>query len=102
MDNQKDINNAMEKVDNLEDHVTNIENTLFCDSSNGCKDILIQLKLQNYQYHFDIGKPVYSQIFLTQIKGYCFKLLVWWSGEKKENLELYLLVCCGSSLLPYV
>ena len=34
-------------------------------------------------------------IFLTQIKGYCFKLSVEWSGEKKENLELYLKVCRG-------
>ena len=74
-DNQKDINNVMEKVDNLKGNVTNIENILFFDSSNGCTDILIQWKLQNYQYHFDIGEPVYSPIFLTQIEGYCFKLL---------------------------
>ena len=96
-DNQKDINNAMEKVDNLKGHVTNIENILFCDSSNGCADILIKWKLQNYQYHFDIGKDVYSPIFLTQIKGYCFKLLVKWNGEKKENLGLYLCLCRGSN-----
>ena len=81
-DNQNDINNAMEKVENLKGNVTNIENILFCDSSNGCTDILIQWKLQNYQYHFDIGKRVYSPIFLTQIKGYCFKFCVEWSGEK--------------------
>ena len=96
-DNQKDINNAMEKVDNLKGHVTNIENILFCDSSNGCTDILIQWKLQNYQYYFDIGKRVFSPIFLTQVKGYCFKLVVEWSGEKKENLGLYLWVCRGSN-----
>ena len=96
-DNQKDINNAMEKVDNLKGHMTNIENILFCDSSNGCTDILIQWKLQNYQYHFDIGECVHSPIFLTQIKGYCFKLVVHWSGENKENLGLYLRVCCGSN-----
>ena len=96
-DNQKDINNALEKVDNLKSHVTNIENILFCDSSNGCTDILIQWKLQNYQYHFDIGERVYSPIFLTQIKGYCFKLLVEWTGENKENLGLYLRVCRGSN-----
>ena len=102
--NQKDINNAMEKVDNLKGHVTNIENILFCDSSNGCTDILIQWKLQNYQYHFDIGKPVYSPIFLTQIKGYCFKLWIRWFGEEKENLPLnkqclglFLMVCRGSN-----
>ena len=96
-DNQKDINNAMEKVDNLKGHVTNIENILFCDSSNGCTDILIKWKLQNYQYYFDIGEHVFSPIFLTQIKGYCFKLLVAWSGEKKENLGLYLKICRGSN-----
>ena len=96
-DNQKDINNAMTKVDNLKHHANNIENILFCDSSNGCTDILIQWKLQNYQYHFDIGKPVYSPIFLTQVKGYCFKLWIGWSGEEKENLGLYLQVCCGSN-----
>ena len=96
-DNQKEIKNAMEKVDNLKGHVTNIENILFCDSSNGCTDILIQWKLQNYQYHFDIGEGVFSPIFLTQIKGYCFKLYVQWSGEKKENLGLALKVCRGSN-----
>ena len=96
-DNQKDINNAMEKVDKLKGNVTNIENILFCDSSNGCPDILIHWKLQNYQYHFDIGKRVCSPIFLTQIKGYCFKFCVEWSGEKKENLGLYFKLCCGSN-----
>ena len=96
-DNQEDINNVKEKVDNLKGHVSNIGNILFCDSSNGCTDIIMKWKLQNYQYHFDIGKPVYSPIFLTQIKGYCFKLWVQWSGEKKENLGLFLLVCRGSN-----
>ena len=96
-DNQKDINNAMEKVDNLKGHVNNIENILFCESSNGCTDILIQWKLQNYQYHFDIGEDVFSPLFLTQIEGYCFKLWVRWSGEKKENLGLCLKVCRGSN-----
>ena len=96
-DNQNDINNAMEKVDNLKCHVTNIENILFCDSSDGCTDILIQWKLQNYQYHFDIGERVFSPIFLTQVKGYCFRLRVEWSGKKKENLDLFLWVCRGSN-----
>ena len=104
-DNQKDINNVMEKVDNLKGHVINIENILFCDSSNGCTDILIQWKLQNYQYHFDIGERVFSPIFLIQIKGYCFKLLVEWSGEEKEKLGLALKVCRGinydQSLKPF-
>ena len=94
---RRDINNAMEKVDNLKGHVTNIENILFCDSSNGCTDILIQWKLQNYQYHFDIGKPVFSPIFLTQIKGYCFKLFVEWSGENKKDLGLFLKLCHASN-----
>ena len=96
-DNQKDINNAMEKVDNLKGNATNIENILFCDSSNGCKDVLIQWKLQNYQYHFDIGERVFSPIFLTQIKGYRFNVCVKWSGEKKENLGLHLHVFRGSN-----
>ena len=96
-DNQKDINNAMEKVDNLKGHVTNVENILFCDSFNGCTDILIQWKLQNYQYYFDIGERVFSPIFLTQVKGYCFKFCVEWSGEKKENFGLFLWVCRGSN-----
>ena len=96
-DYQEDINNVMAKVDNLKGHVTNIENILFCNSSNGCTDILIQWKLQNYQYHFDIGEDVFSPIFLMQIKGYCFKFCVEWSGEKKETLGLYLRVCRGSN-----
>ena len=87
--------NLME--DNLKGHVTNIENILFCDLSNGCTDILIQWKVQNYQYYFDIGKRVFSPIFRTQIKGYCFQLVVEWSGGKKENLGLTLKLCRGSN-----
>ena len=87
-DNQKDINNAMEKVDNLKGHVTNIENILFCDSSDSCTDILIQWKLQNYQYHFDIGEPVLSPLFLTQIKGYCFKLRAFDGVVRRRNTWL--------------
>ena len=89
-------NDPQKEIANLKHHVNNIENILFCDSSNGCTDILIQWKLQNYQYYFDIGKPVYSPIFLTQVKGYCIKLCIRWSGEKKENLGLYLHVCRGN------
>ena len=90
-------NDPQKEIANLKHHVNNIENLLFCDSFDGSKDIIIKWKLPNYQYHFDIGEDVCSPIFLTQIKGYCFKLFVEWSGEKKENLGLYLLVCRGSN-----
>ena len=79
-------------IDNLEHHVTN--NILFCGSS---KDIVVQWKLQDYQYHFEIGQIVYSPIYFTQVKGYYFKLLVAWSGEEKENLGLFLKGCRGSN-----
>ena len=90
-------NDPQKEIANLKHHVNNIENILFCGSSNGCTDILIQWKLQNYQYYFDIGKRVCSPIFLTQIKGYCFKLLVEWIGENKEHVRLFLWVCRGSN-----
>ena len=90
-------NDPQKEIANLKHHVNNIENILFCDSSNGCTDILIQWKLQNYQYYFDIGKRVFSPIFLTQIKGYCLKLHVRWSGENKEHFGLFLWVCRGSN-----
>ena len=90
-------NYPQKEIANLKHHVNNIENLLFCDSSDDSKYIIIKWKLQNYQYHFDIGKPMFSPIFLTQIKGYCFKLLVEWSGEEKEHLGLFLKVCRGSS-----
>ena len=96
-DSQKEVDEEMKNIAKLKCHVNNIENIIFCDSSNGCTDILIQWKLQNYQYYFDIGKRVYSPTFLTQIKVYCFKLFVEWNGEKKENLGLFLLVCRGSN-----
>ena len=53
--------------------------------------------IQNYQYYFDIGKPVYSPVFYTQVSGYCFKLYVQWSGKNKENLELYWKLCHGKN-----
>ena len=90
-------NDPQKEISNLKHHVNNIENILFCDSADDSKDIIIKWKLQNYQYYFDIGKPVYSPIFLTQVKGYCIKLRVRWSGEKKENLSLFLKVCRGSN-----
>ena len=91
------INDQQKEIANLKHHVNNIENILFCGSSGGSKYVLLQWKLQNYQYHFDVGKRVYSPIFLTQINGYCFKLFVEWNGEKKENLGLFLQVCHGSN-----
>ena len=90
-------NDPQKEIANLKHHVNNIENILFCDSTDDSKDIIMKWKLQNYQYHFDIGKCVCSPIFLTQIDGYCFKLFVEWSGEKKENLGLYFKVCRGSN-----
>ena len=89
-------NDPQKEISNLKHHVNNIENILFCDTSAGCKDVLLQWKLQNYQYHFDIGKDVWSPIFLTQIKGYCFRLVVGWTKEK-EILALFLEVCRGSN-----
>ena len=94
-DPQKEIDEDMKNIAKLKCHVNNIENILFCNSSGASKDILLKWKLQNYQYHFDIGEDVYSPIFLTQIKGYCFKLCIRWSGEKKEYLGLFLRVCRG-------
>ena len=90
-------NDPQKEIADLKHHVNNIENILFCDSTDGSKDIIMKWKLQHYQYHFDIGKPVFSPIFLTQIEGYCFKLFVEWSGEKKENLGLFYCICRGSN-----
>ena len=90
-------NDPQKEIANLKHHVNNIENLLFCDSTDGSKDIIMKWKLQNYQYYFDIGKNVSSPIFLTQIEGYCFKLLVEWSGENKEHFGLGLWVCRGSN-----
>ena len=94
---QKEIDEDMKNINDLKCHINNIENVLFCDTSNGSKDVLLKWKLQNYKCHFDIGERVFSPIFLTQIKGYCFKLFVYWSGEKKENLGLCVKLCCGSN-----
>ena len=99
-DPQKEVDEEMKNIAKLKCHVNNIENILFCDSSGGSKEILLKWKLQNYKYHFDIGEDVYSPIFLTQVKGYCFKLEVGWSGNKKKNLGLYLQVCCGNNYKP--
>ena len=94
---QKDVHKKMENIGNIEGHVTNIENILFCDSPDGSNGVLLQWKLQNYQYHFDVGERVYSPIFLPQIKGYCFILFIQWSGENKKNLGLCFKVCHSSN-----
>ena len=92
---QEEIDCARKKVNNLEGHVTNIENLLFCDVSEGSNKIVFQWKLQNYQHYFDLGERVYSPIFYTQIKGYCFKMYVDWSGNNKETLNFCLRLCRG-------
>ena len=90
---QEEIDCAMKKVNNLEGHVTNIENLLFCDISKGSNKIVLKWKLQNYQHYFDLGERVHSPIFYTQVKGYCFKLVVDWIGNNKEILWLGLKLC---------
>lgn len=98
MDNcQKGLSKVIKNIESLEEHMTNIENLTFCNTSNCSKSILLQWKLQNYQYHFDVGKPVYSPIFFSQIYGYRFRLYVKWTGEKKENLGLYFKLCRGNN-----
>ena len=94
---QEEIDCAMKKVNYLEGHVTNIENLMFCDISEGSNKIVFQWKLQNYQHYSDLGEKVYSPIFYTQIKGYCFKMYVDWTGNKKEILRLGLKLCRGSN-----
>ena len=92
---QEEIDCAMKKVNNLEGHVTNIENLLFSGISEGCNKIVLKWKLQNYQQYFELGERVYSPIFYTQIKGYCFKMYVDWSGNNKETLNFCLRLCHG-------
>ena len=94
---QEEIGCAMKKVNNLEGHVTNIENLLFSDISKGSNKIVLKWKLQNYQHYFDLGERVYSPIFYTQIKDYCFKMLIGWIGNNKENLWLGLKLCRRSN-----
>ena len=85
---QEEIDCALKKVNNLEGHVTNIENLLFSDISKSSYKIVLKWK--------DLGERVYSPIFYTQIKGYCFKMYVDWSGNNKEILGLGLKLCRGS------
>jgi len=77
-------------------HITNIENVLFCDYSDGDEEIELEWNLPNYKYHFDVGEDVYSPIFLTNFKGYCFQLLVRWTGKNKGKLGIHLYLHRGS------
>ena len=81
----------------LTSHVENIENVLFCyvPHQNGC--IKVKWVMQNYQYYFEIGRPVYSPAFYTRVSGYCFRLSVEWSGKKKGNLGLYFWLSRGKN-----
>ena len=94
---QEEIDCAMKKVNNLEGHITNIENLLFSGISKGSNKIVLKWKLQNYQHYFDLGERVYSPIFYTQVKGYCFKMVVDWIGNNKEMLWLGLKLCRRSN-----
>ena len=87
------LNKKTDEMTKLTSHVENIENVLFCyePHQNGC--IKVKWVMQNYQYYFDIGEPVFSPVFYTQVSGYCFQLSVEWSGKKKGNLGLYFQLC---------
>ena len=92
------LNKKTDEMTKLTSHVENIENVLFCyePHQDGC--IKVKWVMQNYQYYFDIGEPVYSPVFYTHFSGYCFQLYVKWSGKKKGNLGLYFLLCCGKNI----
>ena len=96
---KKVVDKAIINIDDLEYHLINLENTLFCDLSHDSKDIILQWTLQNYHCHSDLGEIVYSPKFYTQMKGYCFQLYVKWSGTKKENLGLYLKIHSGGEVV---
>ena len=91
------LNKKTDEMTKLTSHVENIENVLFCyePHQDGC--IKVKWVMQNYQYYFDIGKPVLSPVFYTHVSGYCFQLVVKWSGKKKEILGLYLALCRGKN-----
>ena len=93
----KSLNKKTDEMTKLTCHVENIENILFCyePHQNGC--IRVKWVMQNYQYYLDIGEPVLSPVFYTQVSGYCFRLKVKWSGVNKENLELYFSLCHGKN-----
>ena len=78
------LNKKTDEMTKLNSHVENIENVLFCyePHQDGC--IKVKWVMQNYQYYFDIGEPVYSPVFYTQVSGYCFRLNVEWPGKKTQ------------------
>ena len=79
---------------NIISHIENIENIIFCDQ-NIKRYTKLKWILHNYKYHFDIGMDVRSPVFYTQLSGYSFQLQVGWSGEKKEDLGVYLKLIRG-------
>ena len=91
------LNKKTDEMTKLTSHVENIENVLFCyePHQDGC--IKVKWVMQNYQYYFDIGEPVLSPVFYTHVSGYCFQLVVDWSGKKKGNLGLCLKLCRGKN-----
>ena len=91
------LNKKTDEMTKLTSHVENIENVLFCyePHQNGC--IKVKWVMQNYQYCFEIGRPVYSPVFYTRVNGYCFRLSVEWSGKKKGNLGLYFWLSRGKN-----
>ena len=89
---QKQVEKTTNDMEDLASHVENIENIIFCDHSGNNRNIKLKWILHDYQHCFHIGETVHSPVFYTQIKGYAFQLVVIWSGEKKEDLGLYLLL----------
>ena len=91
------LNKKTDEMTELTSHVANIENVLFCCDLDKDKCSKFKWVIQNYQYYFVIGEPVYSPVFYTLVHGYCFKLYVQWSGKNKGILELYLKLCRGKN-----
>jgi len=90
------LTDCVRKILDLKDHVSNIENIFFCETSGSkSKEILFQWVVQNYSDYFEKGDPVYSPIFFTEIKGYCFRLKIGWTGDQKEHLAVGLHLCRG-------
>lgn len=77
----------------LVSHLENLENITFCHEAYKEKNIKLKWVMTNFQHHYKSGGVVFSPIFYTHLQGYCYKLYVRWSGDDKENLGLYLLIC---------
>ena len=91
----KSLNKETEEMIDLTSHIRNIENILFCNEppQNGC--IKFKWFIQNYQYYSDTCNCICTAISYKEVSGYCFQLLVQWSGKKKGNLGLCLKLCRG-------